>query len=66
MSAEIINLRRRRKQSRRADERREADASAAMHGRSKVVRALEEARADKAARDLEAHRREKPADDDTA
>ena len=58
MSAEIINLRQRRKQAARADARKTADANAAKHGRTKAERDLEQARAEKAERTLDAHRRE--------
>lgn len=57
--AEIINLRRRRKRAGREAARQAGDENAARHGRTKAERALEEARAEKAARDHAAHRREK-------
>jgi hypothetical protein len=56
--AEIINLRQAKKQAVRKAARSDADANAAMHGRTKAERALEKARAEKAARALDAHRRE--------
>jgi hypothetical protein len=56
--AEIVNLRRRRRQAARDAARREGNVNAARHGRTKAETALTEARAEKAARDLEAHRRE--------
>jgi hypothetical protein len=53
---EIVNLRR----ARRAETRRRSAIQAAenrlAHGRSKVERTLEEARAKKARRELDAHR----------
>ncbi len=55
---EVINLNRLRKQKARAERRAAAGASAAKHGRSKAERQLQEARAEKAARDLEANRRD--------
>lgn len=58
MSAEIINLRRRRKQAARDAARQAGDANAARHGRTRAEREIEAARAAKAARDLEAHRLE--------
>jgi hypothetical protein len=58
MTGEVVNLRQRRKQSARAAERRAGDANAARHGRSKSEKLLAQARAEKEARDLEAHRRE--------
>jgi hypothetical protein len=56
--AEIVNLRRRRRQAARAAARQAGDANAARHGRTKAEAVLAQARAEKAARDLEAHRRE--------
>ncbi|MFN4192280.1 MAG: DUF4169 family protein [Tabrizicola sp.] len=55
---EVVNLRTAKKQAARKAARAEADANAAMHGRTKAERALQKARADKAARDLDGHRRE--------
>lgn len=56
--AQTINLRQARKARDRARKKAEADANAARHGRSKAARALEQARADKARRHLDQHRRE--------
>ncbi len=56
--AKVVNLRTRRKQAARDAERKDAGARAARHGLTKDERSLIEARADKAARDLDAHRRE--------
>ncbi len=56
--ARLTNLNRFRKQKARAEKRARADANAARYGRSKAEKALEEARAEKAARLLDAHRRE--------
>jgi hypothetical protein len=56
--AEIVNLRRRRKKAARDAARREGDVNAARHGRTKAETALTAAREEKAARELEAHRRE--------
>lgn len=58
--SQIINLRTRRKQAAREAARRDGDAKAAQHGRSKAERSLTEARADKARRDLDGHRRADP------
>ncbi|MFN4201990.1 MAG: DUF4169 family protein [Tabrizicola sp.] len=55
---EVVNLRTARKQAARKAARAEADANAAMHGRTEAERALQKARADKAARDHDGHRRE--------
>lgn len=54
--AEIVNLRQKRKQAAREAARDKGDENAARFGRSKAERALEKARADKAARDLDGHR----------
>lgn len=56
--AEIINLRTAKKQAARAAACKSGDANAAKFGRSKTERRLNDARNEKAARDLEAHRRE--------
>jgi hypothetical protein len=56
--AEIVNLRTARKRAAREAARQAGDEGAARHGRTKTEKALERARAEKAARDLEAHRRE--------
>ncbi|MFN3576996.1 MAG: DUF4169 family protein [Tabrizicola sp.] len=55
---EIVNLRTARKQAARKSARSLADANAARHGRTKAERELAKARAEKAARDLDAHKRE--------
>jgi hypothetical protein len=56
--AEIVNLGRAKKQAARKAARSTADANAAKFGRTKAEREAERARAEKAARDLDAHRRE--------
>lgn len=56
--AEIVNLRAARKQAARKAARAEADANAARFGRSGSQKELDRAQADKAARDLDGHRRE--------
>ena len=53
---EIVNLRRARKAKNRAGKSAVADVNRAKHGVAKNVRALEEARDEKATRDLEARR----------
>lgn len=58
--AEIINLRIARKRKARADAAADAAEARARHGRTKAERTLEQARAGKAERDVEAHRRERP------
>jgi len=56
--AEVVNLRTVKKQAARTAARVTADANAARFGRTKAEREAEAARAAKAARDLDAHRRE--------
>ncbi len=56
--ADIVNLRQARKQKERADARAKGIEAAAKSGRSKALKALEKARADKAARDLDGNLRE--------
>lgn len=56
--AEIVNLRQAKKQAARKAALAQGDANAAKFGRSKAERDLARAQADKAARDLEAHRRD--------
>lgn len=60
--AEIVNLRQARKQAARKAARKAGDENAAKFGRSKAERSLENARAAKAARDLDAHRIDGPAE----
>ncbi len=55
---EIINLRTVKKQAARKAARAAADVNAAKHGRTRAERDLEKTRAEKAARDLDAHKRE--------
>ena len=57
--AEIVNLRNARKAQQRAKARAEGDENAARFGRTKAQRELEQARADKARAELDAHRRER-------
>jgi hypothetical protein len=56
--AEIVNLRTVKKQAARKAARSQADANAAKHGRTRAERDLEKTRAEKAARGLDAHKRE--------
>ena len=53
---EIVNLRKVRKQAKRADDARRAELNRIAHGRSKAERNLEAARSGKTEKDLEAHR----------
>lgn len=56
--AEIVNLRRVRKAKARDEKSREADANRVKHGIAKPVRELAKARAEKQARDVDAHKLE--------
>lgn len=56
--AEVVNLRIVKKQAARKAARSKADANAAKFGRTKVERDLEKARAEKAAKALDGHKRE--------
>ncbi len=56
--ADIINLRQARKARDRADKRAAGDENAARSGRSKALKALEKAQADKARALLDAHKRD--------
>lgn len=55
---EIVNLRRTRKAAKRREEAVRAAENRLVHGRSKAKRALDEAHAEKARRELDAHRLE--------
>jgi hypothetical protein len=55
---EIVNLRRARKDAKRREDAVRAAENRLAHGRSKAKRALEEARAEKTRRELDAHRLE--------
>jgi hypothetical protein len=54
--ADIVNLRRARKAKARSEKEIHAEANRAKHGVAKPVRNLAKARAEKAKRDIEAHR----------
>jgi len=62
--AEIVNLRQARKDRARAGKRAMGAENAARSGRSKALRALEEARAEKDRTDLDAHRRDRDTPED--
>lgn len=55
--ADVINLRKIRKNLARAEREKEAEQNRILHGRPKVERQIAKARVEKAARDLDAHRR---------
>ncbi len=52
----VVNLNKLRKTKERAADRAQADANAAKFGRTKAEKALEDARTEKARRDLDGHR----------
>ncbi len=54
--AEIVNLRRARKERARKTKEKAADANRIRHGVAKPARDLAKARAEKAAHDIEAHK----------
>ena len=56
--AEIINLRTARKARDKAAAKIKSDAGAAMHGRTKALKALEKARAEKDRAKLDGHLRD--------
>lgn len=56
--SKVINLRTRRKQSARDAKRQAGDENAVKHGLSKAQVSLDDARALKAKRDLDGHKRE--------
>lgn len=58
--SEPVNLNRFRKAKARAEKKARAEENVAKHGRSKAERALDRARADKADKGLDGHRREDP------
>ncbi len=58
MTGKLVSLSRARKTRAREDKRQKADANAAKFGLSKAERAAQAQAADKAARLLDAHRRE--------
>jgi hypothetical protein len=55
--AEIINLRRARKDKARAEKDKTAQANRVAHGTPKALKKLERAKADKAARRLDGHKK---------
>ena len=55
---DIVNLRRARKAKARDEKVKTADANRLLHGTPKPLRELAKARSDKAARDLDAHKKD--------
>lgn len=64
MTADVVNLRTRRKQASRADARQAGTEAAARHGRTKAERLREQAERVKAERDHAGHLRQPPITDD--
>lgn len=58
MTADIINLRRVRKEKARAEDKRSAEANRAAFGRTKAEKSVTKAETDAAKRKLDGHRRE--------
>jgi len=55
---EIVNLRQARKTKARDEKAKAADANRSVHGTPKHLRKLAKARSEKAARDLDAHKKD--------
>ncbi|MBP2558663.1 hypothetical protein J2T08_003746 [Neorhizobium galegae] len=64
MSAEIVNLRQFRKARERLEKEKEAEQNRLTFGRTKVEKSLTKARNDKAEKELDQSRLEKPGKDD--
>ena len=58
MGTEIINLRRARKAKAKSEKQKAAEANRVKHGTPKKLRDLAKARSEKAARDLDAHKKD--------
>lgn len=56
--SKIVNLRQKRKQHERAEKRKVAEQNAALHGRTKAEKMLQQTQAVKAARALNGHKRD--------
>ena len=56
--ADVINLRRARKAKARDEKEKAAEANRLLHGTPKNLRDLAKAKSDKAARDLDAHKKD--------
>ena len=57
MTGKLVNLRQKRKQTERESKRKAADQNAALHGRTRAEKTLQQAHAVKAARALDGHKR---------
>jgi len=58
MSGKLVNLRQKRKQTEREAKRKSASQNAALHGRTKAEKTLQQAQAVKAARALDGVKRD--------
>ena len=58
MTGKLVNLRQKRKQIERTQKRKAAEQNAALHGRTKAEKALQQAEASSAARALDGHKRD--------
>jgi len=58
MTGKLVNLRQKRKQVERTKKRKAADQNAALHGRSKAEKTLQNAQASQAARVLDGVKRD--------
>ncbi len=58
MTGKVVSLSRARKSRARDEDRRQADANAAKHGRTKAERLTDAKRKAKDTRDLDAHKRD--------
>ncbi len=58
MTGKIVNLRQARKRKSREEKAKTADQNATLHGLTKDARDLNEARKEKAKRDLDGHQRD--------
>ena len=58
MTGKLINLRQKRKQSERESKRKVASQNAALHGRTKAEKTLQQAQASQAARALDGVKRD--------
>ncbi len=56
--SKIINLRQKRKQATRANKRSASEQNAALHGRTKAEKTLQQTQAVRAARVLDGHKRD--------
>ena len=58
MTGQLVNLRQKRKQTERVTKRKAADQNAALHGRTKAEKNLQQAQSSQAARVLDGHKRD--------